>query len=717
MDSNQPAGKHSLLHFEGFDLDVARRGLYKNGQRVRLTPKPLETLIFLVLNQGRVVGKQELLDAVWKDTFVGEDTLVQAVREIRLALGDDRKDPRFIQTVPREGYRFICEVVSHDHGVDPNPDATPAAPPAQQETTAPAGPNHAEPSQESRKSRWIVPVLLAAVVAMGVFSVYLLRRTEAPWPVLTPALNQLTSSIPGAMKPAFSSEGNMLYVEKGVIHIRPAGTDSSLEITDKIDPSGDLPTFSANGDRVVFSRPRTDEAGTRTYDLLQVESIGGPVRLFLADAVGAGFSPDGRWVAYTKVLACDRPLWISQADNLEGVLQVSDRGFTPRWSPDGKWLAYTTSDPNEGLGSLWITSFQRASTVQLAVQEKRQLTSEREQLYGLTWTSDSRSVIFAARRRGNMHLYRVGIAGGAAESLTTGAGEYSSPCISPDGKTLVFSHLGSVADLMTAPTGAYEKVTRITQDEYHRWPRLSPSGDRLASVSRRPDYDERVYVFDLRTMTRHRASGQTGRHPTWLDEDTVAYLVDAPSGKTRAYASNVVAGITVVLADFDGEANWLAVHPNQRELAVVLGAPGCTQRILVRNLDRPGEDRILAHGNEYEQLRWLPNGSGLSWSGPSRSSGQGGYGVWVMRRGDRSPTKLVQDGYEPVWNEAGDAVYFSRIGPDAGLWKFDLRENKEAKIYSWEAFHFKQYDIAGNRLVFTEEDARTQIYSMTLAAN
>jgi DNA-binding winged helix-turn-helix (wHTH) protein/Tol biopolymer transport system component len=716
VEPNQPAGKHPLLHFEGFDLDAERRGLYKDGQRIHLTPKPMETLIFLVLNQGRVVGKQELLDSVWKDTFVGEDTLVQAVREIRLALRDDRKDPHFIQTVPREGYRFIAEVVSCSHGVDALHD-TPQVGTMEPETLATAGSSHAGPSQEPRKSRWIVPVFLVASGGVVLVLFYLGRRPDAPSLVNPPILHQLTSSLAGAMKPSFSSEGNLLYVESGVIHIRPAGTDSSFEITDKIFPSGDLPTFTANGDRVVFSRPRTDQAGTRTYDLFQVESIGGPVRPFLTDAVGAGFSPDGHWVAYTEVLACDRPLWISRTDSSERILQVSDRGFTPRWSPDGKWLAFTTSDPNEGLGSLWITSFRSAAGGQLAIQEKKQLTFEREQFYGLTWTSDSRSVIFAARRQGRMDLYRVGVAGGLATALTTGAGEYSSPCVSPDGRTLVFSHLSSVADLMIAPTTGCPKVTRLTEDEYHRWPRLSPSGERLVSVSRRPDYDERVYVFDLRTMMHHRISERTARYPMWLDEDTVAYLVDTPEGKTRVCATSVVGGITVILADFNGEANWLAVHPNQRELAVVMGAPGCKQRILIRNLDRPGQDRILAQGNEYEQLRWLPDGSGLSWSGPSRASPQGGYGVWVMKRGDRNPTRLVKDGYGPVWSEAGDTVYFSRIGTGAGLWKFDLLRKKETQICSWEMFHFKEYDVARDRLVFTEHDARTQIYSMTLDVN
>ncbi len=81
-----------------------------DGQSVGLAPKPFDTLAYLVRSSGRVVSKQELLDAVWPDTFITEDGLVQCVVEIRRALGDSAKTPRYIETVPKRGYRFLMPV-------------------------------------------------------------------------------------------------------------------------------------------------------------------------------------------------------------------------------------------------------------------------------------------------------------------------------------------------------------------------------------------------------------------------------------------------------------------------------------------------------------------------------------------------------------------------------------------------------------------------------
>src|SRR5262245_66283439 len=85
--------------FGAFVLDLQRHGLYLDGHRLHLTTKPFETLVVLVRNQGTTVEKQKLLDAVWKNTAVTEDTLVKAIREIRRVIGDDKENPKFIQTV------------------------------------------------------------------------------------------------------------------------------------------------------------------------------------------------------------------------------------------------------------------------------------------------------------------------------------------------------------------------------------------------------------------------------------------------------------------------------------------------------------------------------------------------------------------------------------------------------------------------------------------
>ena len=110
--------KPACLQFGDVTLDLQRHGLYRDGNRIHLTPKPLATLAFLVEHRGQTVEKQKLLDAVWKDAFVTEDTLVKAIREIRRVLEDDKGNPLFIQTVPGEGYRFIAKVTETRPGIE-----------------------------------------------------------------------------------------------------------------------------------------------------------------------------------------------------------------------------------------------------------------------------------------------------------------------------------------------------------------------------------------------------------------------------------------------------------------------------------------------------------------------------------------------------------------------------------------------------------------------
>ncbi len=88
-----------------------RQGLFvfKAGEEVRLRPKVYETLKYLVEHPGRLIGKQELMQAVWPDAFVTEDSLVQCTLELRRAL-DDRSQ-RLLKTVPRRGYLFAAEVI------------------------------------------------------------------------------------------------------------------------------------------------------------------------------------------------------------------------------------------------------------------------------------------------------------------------------------------------------------------------------------------------------------------------------------------------------------------------------------------------------------------------------------------------------------------------------------------------------------------------------
>lgn len=86
-------------------------GWLRQGEReVELPPRAFQVLCYLVEHRERVVPKQELMEALWKDIFVTDDALVQAITVIRRALGDDAEEPRYIRTKPRVGYQFMARV-------------------------------------------------------------------------------------------------------------------------------------------------------------------------------------------------------------------------------------------------------------------------------------------------------------------------------------------------------------------------------------------------------------------------------------------------------------------------------------------------------------------------------------------------------------------------------------------------------------------------------
>ena len=105
--------KEKRIVFDPFCLDLANVCLLKGSQTIKLRPKAFAVLDHLLGRAGQLVTKEELLDAVWPGTFVGEAVLKVAVRQVREALDDDPAAPRFIETAHRRGYRFIGEIAGN----------------------------------------------------------------------------------------------------------------------------------------------------------------------------------------------------------------------------------------------------------------------------------------------------------------------------------------------------------------------------------------------------------------------------------------------------------------------------------------------------------------------------------------------------------------------------------------------------------------------------
>ena len=100
--------------FGEFILDTDQKVLLRQGKPLLLPPKILETLLTLVENSGRIIEKKELMTRLWPDTFVEESNLTYSIVQLRKTLGDDARHPRYIETIPKRGYRFIADVESQD---------------------------------------------------------------------------------------------------------------------------------------------------------------------------------------------------------------------------------------------------------------------------------------------------------------------------------------------------------------------------------------------------------------------------------------------------------------------------------------------------------------------------------------------------------------------------------------------------------------------------
>ena len=116
---------HRIFRLDGVEIDTSRVCVIRNGEEQHVRQKTFQVLVFLLENRRRLVTKNELIQQIWFDTAVTDNTLEQCLAEIRKLLGDNSRQPRFIKTIPRAGYRFIGEVtelpVSEVGSTEPQP--------------------------------------------------------------------------------------------------------------------------------------------------------------------------------------------------------------------------------------------------------------------------------------------------------------------------------------------------------------------------------------------------------------------------------------------------------------------------------------------------------------------------------------------------------------------------------------------------------------------
>jgi DNA-binding winged helix-turn-helix (wHTH) protein/Tol biopolymer transport system component len=643
----------SIYRFGEFELDVERRTLRRGEREIDLGVRAFGVIELLVKNPGRVVTRAELIDGVWRDVVVTDDSLARAISDLRTALGDDPAQPRYIRTVHRHGYLFIGEVNPLD--------------------------GETAPTVVEARRWWNRPrhlLLLAALLILVVASVFVVRKALEPTGASSAPdfsswkLRALGPSafIASAMKPALARTRDLMAVVApdpetevfSIFLLRPDGGEP-LQLTYGMEVRGPSPEFTADDSHILFTSYRIDPDLGSVPDIWQVPVPAGEPTLLMEQASSASQSPDGRGLAYAAVTPHGTSIRVRHQDGRD--VEVAERGFWPRWSPNGEWIAYTTSDPEGGDGTLHI--------VRPDGSGDRELSTIPSQMYGLCWMPGSDRVIFASQQAGPSALWSVDLESGEQTAVTRGAGISDAPTISYDGRRLVFdfSHRRWFLYLSEIPGS---ELRRILTEPGLVAAALSPGGEQIALALGAAAQSPSVVVLDLRTMDRHTLSGMTASAVAWAPGgEDLLIAAAAPDGINRWIWRLPVNG-SLPTPLMKGQQSWDAptLSPDESRIAAVRRRQGNFE-LVVHDLDR-NEDRVLALKESIIAPRWSPDGRLVAWSGSWRPDDLLSGGIWVAPAEGEQPRRLITDGAWPVWEPDGRHLLFLRFQEHKGIWRLPI---------------------------------------------
>jgi Tol biopolymer transport system component/DNA-binding winged helix-turn-helix (wHTH) protein len=468
-----------VYQFGPFEVNAASGEILKDGRRIKLQEQPSRLLLALLENAGEVISREELRSRLWPDhTFVDFDgSLRVAVRKLREALNDDAENPRYIETVPKRGYRFLVPELRR---VDPGGRSTESHHVATLSNSGFSNPGTADAlplaslNSSGWRSQWwwlVLPCVSLVFFLIG-------RRFEKPPAVGSDwKLTQLTTD------PGFSNSSAISPDGKLVAYSSDRAGEGQFDLYVKQSAGGDpirltfdgnnntSPDFSPDGNRIVFHSNR-DGGG-----IFVIPAFGGEARLLVRGGLSPKFSPDGSQVAYwvgefhvAWVVPGSGTLWVVPVAG--GTARQVGTEFTaarfPIWAPDGAHLlvaGYTsTRTYDQSAIDWWIVPVNGGAAAKTGLYEAlmhdRQHSAAQNEITLANpypagalpkpscWLTATNSTIFSGPSGDALNIWRTGISpstgriNGVFTRLTTGQGHEVDPsCASDNAITFTSSEL------------------------------------------------------------------------------------------------------------------------------------------------------------------------------------------------------------------------------------------------------------------------------------
>ena len=476
---------NNLYRFEDFVLNVSERSLHQNERLIQLPPKVFDTLRLLVERHGKIVSKQEMLDMIWKDTFVEENNLSQNISTLRKVFG---KNNKFIETVPRKGFRFVKPVASSaierresiQAGSNGYVVATQTQTHVVEETILDRDLSPApfeDTSKLKNPSRNLLfgaglAILLASVFGFVVYSFVGSDRDSKPktpfasfdYKELTDTGNVGSSTIsPDGKFVAFVRDSPDKTLTKTSLHLMNVESSSETEIKIDGDVEADFLQFSPDGNSIYFrSKANVDLLGK----IYEISILGGKPEL-IADKIRGTFSvaPNGEKLTYCSHDPIEKKLKItireiaSEKETYEKTENLTCRPTrSPVFSPNEEKIAFQPTRRVRGHPTI--------AFLDLKTKEITLVETQMQRIRELAWHPDGKSLYINAYRLGRKYqLWNISYPEGNLTRVTSDGDAYRSLRITADGTKISANRLQMYSHIWILPEGDISHGKQLTFGE------------------------------------------------------------------------------------------------------------------------------------------------------------------------------------------------------------------------------------------------------------